>query len=54
MILPYISLRDNVHILDIGCGNGKILGYLQEKTKSFIHGFDYLNNAIRTAQKLFP
>lgn len=54
MILPYITLRDNVHILDIGCGNGKMLGYLQEKTKSFIHGFDYLNNAIQTARKLFP
>ena len=54
MILPYIPLRDNVHILDIGCGNGKMLGYLQEKTKSFIHGFDYSNNAIQTARKLFP
>lgn len=52
-ILPYIPLRDNVHILDIGCGNGKMLGYLQEKTKSFIHGFDYSSNAIRTAKKRF-
>ena len=33
MILPYIPLRDNVHILDIGCGNGKMLGYLRKKRK---------------------
>lgn len=31
MILPYISSKEDVHILDIGCGNGKMLGYLQKK-----------------------
>ena len=27
-IIQYIPQMDNVHILDIGCGNGKMLGYL--------------------------
>ena len=45
--------KDDVHILDIGCGNGKMLGYLQKKTKAHIYGFDYSEEAIRTAQALF-
>lgn len=39
--------------MDIGCGNGKMLGYLQQKTGAFIHGFDYSEQAIATARKLF-
>lgn len=53
MILPYIPQKENVHILDIGCGNGKMLGYLQKKTGAYIHGFDYSGEAIKTAQKMF-
>ena len=53
-ILQYIPKRDNVHILDIGCGNGKMLGYLQKNTGAFIHGFDYSEKAIETARKLYP
>ena len=53
-ILQYIPKRDNVHILDIGCGNGKMLGYLQLKSGAFIHGFDYSEHAIETAKKLYP
>lgn len=53
-ILQYIPIQPNVHILDIGCGNGKMLGYLQEKTGAYIHGFDYSGEAIRGAQALFP
>ena len=52
-VLDYIPKQDNVHILDIGCGNGKMLGYLQKKTGAFIHGFDYSEKAINTAQKLY-
>ncbi len=54
MILQYIPQREDVHILDIGCGNGKMLGYLQNRTGAYIHGFDYSESAIKTARKLFP
>ena len=53
-ILQYIPKQGNVHILDIGCGNGKMLGYLQKKTGAFIHGFDYSEKAIETAKVLYP
>lgn len=52
-ILEIIPKGRDVHILDIGCGNGKMLGYLQKKTGAYIHGFDYSMNAISTANKLF-
>lgn len=52
-IIQYIPKQDNVHILDIGCGNGKVLGYLQKKAGAFIHGFDYSEKAIETAKKLY-
>lgn len=54
MLLEYIPKRENIHILDIGCGNGKMLGYLQSKTGAYIHGFDYSEQAIKTARKLHP
>ena len=53
MILDYVPERKDIHILDIGCGNGKMLGYLQKKTGAFIYGFDYSENAITTAKQLF-
>lgn len=49
VILRHIPQRKELHVLDIGCGNGKMLGYLQERTNAYIHGFDYSENAIRTA-----
>lgn len=49
LLLSYIPKRENMHILDIGCGNGKMLKYLQEQTNSFIYGFDYSESAIHTA-----
>lgn len=52
-ILEYIPLGEDVHILDIGCGNGKMLGYLQKKTGAYIHGFDYSEEAIKTAKAQF-
>ena len=54
MILPYIPSGDDVHILDIGCGNGKMLGYFQKSTGAYIHGFDYSSHAINKAKELFP
>lgn len=54
MMLPHIPLGKEAHILDIGCGNGKMLGYLQAKTGAYIHGFDYSATAVSTARELFP
>ncbi|MCQ2543843.1 MAG: class I SAM-dependent methyltransferase [Lachnospiraceae bacterium] len=47
-ILPYVN--EGAEILDIGCGNGKMLMYLKEKCKASIHGFDYSNKAIEYAK----
>ena len=52
-ILDYVPPREDLHILDIGCGNGKMLGFLQQKTDAFIHGFDYSKNAINAAKNMF-
>lgn len=52
-ILEYIPSGRDVHILDIGCGNGKMLSYLQKETGAYIHGFDYSEEAIKTAKELF-
>lgn len=52
-ILPYVPKDGQAHILDIGCGNGKVLGYIQKKTGAYIHGFDYSGKAIETARELF-
>ena len=54
LILPFIPPNADARILDVGCGNGKMLGYLQRKTGAHISGFDYSQAAIRTAQRLFP
>lgn len=48
-ILSYIPKRKDLHILDVGCGNGKMLRYLQKKTHAYIHGFDYSESAIQSA-----
>lgn len=50
-LLEYIPKGGRV--LDIGCGNGKMLGYIQGKTDAFIEGFDYSGNAIAQAKELF-
>jgi cyclopropane fatty-acyl-phospholipid synthase-like methyltransferase len=50
LIFDYSDLNSNSHVLDIGCGNGKMLKYIQRRTGSSIHGFDYSENAISTAR----
>lgn len=52
-IVEHIPTGRESHMLDVGCGNGKMLGYLQKRTNAYIHGFDYSANAINTARKLF-
>ena len=51
-MLQFIPNGEDVHILDIGCGNGKMLAYLQERTGAYVHGFDYSEQAIKTAHTL--
>lgn len=51
-ILEYIPKNSIANVLDIGCGNGKMLEYLQQKTNANIYGFDYSKNAINNANKL--
>lgn len=53
-ILPYIPKEKEAHVLDIGCGNGKMVAYLGQQTGAFVHGFDYSIQAIQTARALFP
>ncbi|MCI9079112.1 MAG: class I SAM-dependent methyltransferase [Lachnospiraceae bacterium] len=53
-IIKYIPDGSNVHILDIGCGNGKMLGYVQKVKDVHIHGFDFSAQAVNTARKLYP
>ncbi len=50
MIIPFIKNSD-AHILDIGCGNGKMIKYLGDKTGAHVHGFDYSDNAIKQAKR---
>lgn len=52
-ILELIPKKENVHVLDIGCGNGKMLGYLNAKTGIKMHGFDYSEVAIKEAKEKY-
>lgn len=45
MIITYIKNSD-ARVLDIGCGNGKMIKYLGDKTGVHVYGFDYSDNAI--------
>ena len=42
-------LRDNNNILDVGCGNGRFLMFLQEKGKYFIFGTELEGKAVKRA-----
>lgn len=48
-IMSMVNLDSEASILDIGCGNGKMLEYIQNKTGARIYGFDYSENAIKAA-----
>lgn len=50
MILPFIA-GPSSRVLDVGCGNGKMLKYLKEKSGCCICGFDYSVNAIENAKR---
>lgn len=50
-LLSYMPKKPGLHILDVGCGNGKMLRYIQEKTGACIAGFDYSESAIQSAKQ---
>lgn len=50
-ILNIVKLEKGKAILDIGCGNGKMLGYIQHRTGATVHGFDYSETAIDYANR---
>lgn len=49
LISRHIPQGNDICILDVGCGSGKMLRYMQRKFNCFICGFDYSENAIKTA-----
>lgn len=52
-LLKMIPGDRTAHILDIGCGNGKMLHFLQQETGAVIYGFDYSEHAICTAKRRY-
>lgn len=50
-ILGMVELDANASVLDIGCGNGKMLEYIHNKIGAEIYGFDYSENAIESAMQ---
>lgn len=51
-LLAWMPKKKSLHVLDVGCGNGKMLRYIQQKTGAFIHGFDYAEHAIAAARAM--
>lgn len=50
-ILSMADLGDDACVLDVGCGNGRMLEYIHNKTGAEIYGFDYSEKAIESAIK---
>lgn len=50
-ILDMVTLDASSRVLDIGCGNGKMLEYIHNRKGAAIYGFDYSENAIESAVK---
>ncbi|MBQ7304797.1 MAG: methyltransferase domain-containing protein, partial [Clostridia bacterium] len=51
-VLRHVQPGADLHMLDVGCGNGKMLAWLQKQLGGSIHGFDYSTQAIATAMEL--
>ena len=50
-LLSRLQLTKNDHILDLGCGIGKITEYISDKTQALMTGVDFATEAIVRAQK---
>ena len=51
-VLEYVRPDENLRLLDVGCGNGKMIAWLQARLGGEIHGFDYAAPAIAQANAL--
>lgn len=51
-VLEHVQPGNGLHLLDVGCGSGKMLAWLQKRLGGSIHGFDYSAEAIQTAKAL--
>lgn len=49
-ILSMVELSSDSCVLDIGCGNGKVLEFIHKRYQANIYGFDYSENAIASAK----
>lgn len=45
-LIKAAHIKKDSTILDIGCGNGKMMEYISDQTGAIAHGFDYSKNAI--------
>ncbi len=50
-LLEILCLKSENHVLDLGCGNGRIAEYISDMTGASVHGIDYIPEAIRQAQE---
>ena len=50
-MLDLVELTGGSHVLDIGCGNGKIAEYVSLRTGAHVTGIDYVPEAIEQAQR---
>lgn len=49
-IIELADIKQGQSVLDIGCGNGKMIEYIADKTGAVAFGFDYSKNAIDNAK----
>lgn len=53
--LEYLNLQENISLLDVGCGDGKITALMKERIKKGrVVGIDASPNMIQLAKKEFP
>jgi Cyclopropane fatty acid synthase and related methyltransferases len=50
-MLIFSGIKSGYQVLEIGCGNGKLAEYISEKTGATVYGFDYSENAIKSAKQ---
>ena len=50
-VLEHVQPREDLQLLDVGCGNGKMLAWLHGRLGGTMHGFDTVFNA-PTSQRM--